>query len=285
MKSIIYRQLGDTITKKQFLPKDIGLTSRQVNYWKERNIIPFLEKDKKGFMNIAEALWLMIINELSNIGIDSKKLEVLSNKVWLVPFHEKYADSVFKEHLKNSKYGLSDEEKSWLVHYLGFENIMNDLYRRIINPFTDSVKACLVSNRELVSIIYCPRTEEFRFSYSNTIISSELNNLFYGETLITIPFLPHLAKLVGLEIERYKEDLTYLTSIENQIRRTLVFDKPKLMEIEVQENGEKRIFKITEQHKKAEELAHFFLKTKLPLGAKIIIETRAQGNFKITVKT
>ena len=38
---------------------------------------------------MAEALWLMIINELSNIGIDSKKLETLSYNIWLKPFYEK----------------------------------------------------------------------------------------------------------------------------------------------------------------------------------------------------
>lgn len=68
-------------------------------------------------------------------------------------------------------------------------------------------------------------------------LNSELNNLFYGETVITIPFLPHLSKLIGIEIEKQKEDIEYLTNVENIIRRTLIFDKPKLMEIEVFDSG------------------------------------------------
>ncbi|MDH4403835.1 MAG: hypothetical protein QE264_06295, partial [Flavobacterium sp.] len=79
-------------------------------------------------------------------------------------------------------------------------------------------------------------------------------------------------------------DLEYLSSIENQIRRVLFFDKPKLLEIEVQQDGSPKIIKISEEHKKPEELAKFFLTNKLPLGSKIMIEPRAQGNYKITIK-
>ena len=32
----------------------------KINYWKEKNIVPFFKKEKKGFMNLPEALWLMI---------------------------------------------------------------------------------------------------------------------------------------------------------------------------------------------------------------------------------
>ena len=57
-------KMGKLISDKHFLPKDLEISSRQINYWKERDIIPFFEKEKKGFMNLSEALWLLIINEL-----------------------------------------------------------------------------------------------------------------------------------------------------------------------------------------------------------------------------
>ena len=92
-------------------------------------------------------------------------------------------------------------------------------------------------------------------------------------------------ELVGIEIGKSSTDLEYLSSIENQIRRVLFFDKPKLLEIELQENGSPKIIKITEEHKQPEELARFFLTNKLPLGSKIMIEPRPQGNYKITIKS
>lgn len=285
MNSIVYKEIGETLDNKRFLPKDINISSRQINYWKERKIIPFFEKEKKGFMNMAEALWLMIINELSKIGIDSKKLEKLSYDIWEKPFYEKYADKVFEYHLNKKGDSLSNEDKGWLKHFLENEHIMVDVFRRVINPFTDCIKDSLISNRTLYSFIYCPNKEEFIFSKSGLQLNSDLNNIFYGETIISIPFLPHLSKLIGLEIDKINDDIEYLTNVENIIRRTLVYDKPKLMEIEVLVDGKKKICKITESHKKSEELANFFLNTKLPNGSKVTIETRSQGNYKVTVKS
>lgn len=277
------KKMGNLISNKCFLPKNLDITSRQINYWKERDIIPFFEKEKKGFMDMTEALWLLIINELSNIGIDTKRLQKLSHDVWVKPFNEKYADTVFKKILAEKKLEKFDNDA--IEHFLGFEPIMITLFRKEINPFTDVFRTCLVSNRNLVSLIYCPKTGEHYFNFNNVGLTSDLNNLYFGETLITIPLLPFMSKLVGIEIDKSNLDLEYLSSVENQIRRVLFFDRPKFLEIVVQEDGNSKIYTITEEHKKPEELAKFFLTNKLPLGSKIIIEPRAQGNYKITIRT
>ena len=277
-------KLGHMISNKYLLPKQhLQITSRQINYWKERDILPFFEKEKKGFMNIPQALWVLIINELSDIGIDTKRLEKLSKNVWEKPFNEKYADSVFKKNIAENK--LNKIESDSLEFFLDTEHIMTTLFRKEMNPFTDAIKTCLSSNRSLVSLIYCPKTGEHSFNFSNVGLTADLNNLYFGETLVVIPFLPLLTKLIGIEIGKSYTDLEYLSSIENQIRRVLFFDKPKLLEIVVQQDGLPKIYKITEEHKKAEELAKFFLTNKLPLGSKILIEPRTQGNYKITIKT
>jgi hypothetical protein len=277
-------KLGHMISNKYLLPKQhLQITSRQINYWKERDILPFFIKEKKGFMNIPQALWVLIINELSDIGIDTKRLEKLSKDVWEKPFNEKYADSVFKKNIAENK--LNKFESDTLKNFLGFEPIMITLFRKEMNPFTDAIKTCLSSNKSLVSLIYCPKTGEHSFNFSNVGLTADLNNLYFGETLVVIPFLPLLTKLIGIEIGKSSTDLEYLSSIENQIRRVLFFDKPKLLEIVLQQDGAPKIIKITEEHKKPEELAKFFLTNKLPLSSKILIEPRAQGNYKITIRT
>lgn len=276
-------RMGRLISNQRFLPKDLEITSRQINYWKGRDIIPFFDKEKKGFMNLSEALWLLIINELSNIGIDTKKLETLSKDIWIKPFNEKYADKVFEKILAENK--LEELDKETIEHYLSFEPIMVTLFRKELNPFTEALNSSLLTNRNVISLIYCPRTNEHHFNFNNIGLTSDLNNLFFGETLITIPLIPLLSKLVGIEIDKSNLDLDYLSAVENQIRRVLFFDRPKFMEISIQEDGSNKVYTITEEHKKAEELAKFFLSNKLPLGAKVLIEPRAQGNFKITIKT
>lgn len=276
-------RMGRLISNQRFLPKDLEITSRQINYWKGRDIIPFFDKEKKGFMNLSEALWLLIINELSNIGIDTKRLETLSKDIWIKPFNEKYADKVFEKILAENK--LEELDKETIEHYLSFEPIMVTLFRKELNPFTEALNSSLLTNRNVISLIYCPRTNEHHFNFNNIGLTSDLNNLFFGETLITIPLIPLLSKLVGIEIDKSNLDLDYLSAVENQIRRVLFFDRPKFMEISIQEDGSNKVYTITEEHKKAEELAKFFLNNKLPLGAKVLIEPRAQGNFKITIKT
>ena len=284
MKRNDYIKLGAILNDKFILASDIGLTARQVSFWKSKQIVPFLVKDQKGFLNIPEILWLLIVNELAEIGVDTKRIAKLSSDIWIKPFQEQYADKVLKrELLINSE--LNESDKNWIKHYLGFEPIMETLFRKEINPFTDAIKTCLIEKSNLISLIFCPGTGEHFFNLNSVSLTSDLNNLCYGKTLITIPLVPLLEKIVGFQIEKRESDLEYLSSLENQLRRVLFFDRPKLLEIELDNKGEVKVFKITEQHKKAEELAKFFLNNTLPLGSKILIEPRAQGNFKVTIKS
>lgn len=285
MNKTFYIKIGEIISEKKYTVKDLGITSRQINYWKDRNVIPFLVKERKALLTLPEALWITIINELSNIGIPTDKLESLSENIWIKPTFSNYADEALKEAIRDAKNEFADEDKEWFKTLLNDDIVMRYVLRKDITPFKDSIKDCLKSNKQNVSFIYCPKTEDYRFSKTGNSINTELSNLFYKETLITIPYFPHLSKLIGLDIERNQNDLTYLSEIENKIRRALIFDRPKLLEIIVNEKGENKIYKITESHKKAEELAEFFLKTKLPVGSKIIIDTRSQNNYKVTIKS
>jgi hypothetical protein len=272
------------LNDKFILASDIGLTARQVSFWKSKQIVPFLVKDQKGFLNIPEILWLLIVNELAEIGVDTKRIAKLSSDIWIKPFQEQYADKVLKhELLINSE--LNESDKNWIKHYLGFEPIMETLFRKEINPFTDAIKTCLIEKSNLISLIFCPGTGDHFFNLNSVSLTSDLNNLCYRKTLITIPLVPLLEKIVGFQIQKKEADIEYLSSLENQLRRVLFFDRPKLLEIELDKEGEVKVFKITEQHKKAEELAKFFLNNALPLGSKILIEPRAQGNFKVTIKS
>lgn len=284
MKKSDYIKLGAILSDKSILASNIGLTARQVSYWKTKQIVPFLVKDQKGFLNIPEALWLLIINELVEIGLDTNRLATLSSNIWIKPFKEKYADKVLNRELNTNK-ELDESDKKWINHFLGFEPIMVTLFRKEINPFTEAVKNCILEKSNLISLIYCPSTGEHSFNLNSVGLTSDLNNLCFGKTLISIPLVPLLEKVIGFQIERKNTDLEYLSSLENQLRRVLFFDRPKILEIVLELEGETKVFKITEQHKKAEELAKFFLNNNLPLGSKIMIETRAQGNFKVTIKT
>ncbi len=279
-----YIRLGEILSDKFILSSNMGLTSKQVSFWKSKQIIPFLERDQKGFLNIPEALWVLIVNELAVIGLDTKRIAKLASDIWEKPLKEKYADKVLERELVANR-DLHELDKNWIKHFLSFEPIMDTVFRKEINPFTDSIKTCLFEKSNLISLIYCPKTGEHFFNINSVSLASDLNNVAYRKTLITIPLVPLLEKIVGFQIEIREADIEYLSSLENQLRRVLFFDRPKLLEIELDKEGEVNVFRITEQHKKAEELAKFFLNNTLPLGSKILIEPRSQGNFKVTIKS
>lgn len=279
-----YIRLGEILSDKFILSSNMGLTSKQVSFWKSKQIIPFLERDQKGFLNIPEALWVLIVNELAVIGIDTKRIAKLASDIWEKPLKEKYADKVLERELVANR-DLHELDKNWIKHFLSFEPIMDTVFRKEINPFTDSIKTCLFEKSNLISLIYCPRTGEHYFNLNSISLTSDLNNLCFRKSLISIPLVPLLEKIVGFQIEIREADIEYLSSLENQLRRVLFFDRPKLLEIELDKEGEVNVFRITEQHKKAEELAKFFLNNTLPLGSKILIEPRSQGNFKVTIKS
>lgn len=278
-----YIRLGEILSDKFILSSNIGLTSKQVSFWKSKNIIPFLERDQKGFLNIPEALWVLIVNELADIGLDTKRIAKLASDIWEQPLIQKYADKVLERELVANR-DLHELDKNWIKHFLSFEPIMDTVFRKEINPFTEAIKTCLFEKSNLISLIYCPRTGEHFFNLNSVSLTSDLNNLCFRKSLISIPLVPLLEKIVGFQIEKRESDLEYLSSLENQLRRVLFFDRPKSLEIELEKEGGIKVFTITEQHKKAEELAKFFLNNKLPVGAKILIESRAQGNFKVTIK-
>jgi hypothetical protein len=284
MKRNDYIRLGEILSDKFILSSNIGLNSKQVSFWKSKQIIPFLESNQKGFLNIPEALWILIVNELAEIGIDTKRIAKLASDIWEKPMKEKYADKILERELVTNR-ELHELDKNWIKHFLSFEPIMDTIFRKEINPFTETIKTCLFEKSNLISLIYCPGTGEHFFNINSISITSDLNNLCFRKSLITIPLVPLLEKIVGFQIDKRESDLEYLSSLENQLRRVLFFDRPKILEIELNNEGEVKVFKITEQHKKAEELAKFFLNNTLPLGSKILIEPRAQGNFKVTIKS
>lgn len=274
-------KFGRLILNDCFLPDNLNISSRQINYWRNCNVLPFFQKEKKGFMNMSEALWLLIINELSKVGVSTKKMQRLSHEIWVIPFEDKYAEGVFDKVFSENK--LDKYDKKAIEELIKFEPIMNSIFRKEMNPFIDTMKSCINSERNFGSMVYCPKTGEYYFNLINVGFANELKNMFNGETLIIIPYLPLLTKLIGIEIEKSNSDLEYLSSVENQIRRVLFFDKPKLMEIILHDAGQTIILKITEEHKKSEELAKFFLSNNLSLDSEIIIESRIQGKYKITI--
>jgi hypothetical protein len=100
--------------------------------------------------------------------------------------------------------------------------------------------------------------------------------------MLSIPLIPILAKVLAVDFGNKKKELSYLSEIEKQIRDIVVFKKPKIVEIAFENENIKPII-VTEQHKTKEQLARYILEHKIAKGAKLLIDIRAQGNYKLTL--
>jgi hypothetical protein len=90
--------------------------------------------------------------------------------------------------------------------------------------------------------------------------------------------------IVEVEFKLLDKDFSYLSDIENQIKALIKHRAPKFIDVVVN-NEHLQPLVIREQHKSAEAFSDFILNNKFPKTGKIVVEKRAQGNYKLTIIT
>lgn len=285
--------MEDTITFKNNLldqrytmPKHLGISSRMVTYWKTKHILPFFQAHKNGRMNVPQAVWLYLIQELSEFGINTTKLAELAYLVWQVPREQGY----FKQKLEKAisyleRQNDSDTDEVLKTYKRNIkDHLLLDTLGQEINPFVDAIVDSILINKNPLSFYYFPKSGECYVRDGNALISEKLIGMIKDEAYLCIPLMGFVKSIVSVEFEYVKRDLNYLSQVENQIREIIMFKSPKHIELLVDDHSIKPLI-IREEHKKAEQLANFFLNNKLPKTARLLIEPRAQGNYKLTILT
>jgi len=274
----------DLMDQRYTLPKYFGISPRMVTYWKSKVVLPFFDTGKKGKMNVPQALWLCLIQELSTFGINTTKLAELAKMVWDEPREKGYFKSKLEKHIAFlKKQNIVDSSLK------GFEFILNDsrllsTHGMEINPFSDAVIDSILVDKKPMSFYYFPKTGEYHIRDGNKAITEKFLEMINDKAYMCIPLMPFIEQIVSVEFERVKKDIAYLSQIENQIREIIMFKSPKYIELLVDNDNIKPLI-IREDHKKAKQLADFFLNNKLPKTARLLIEPRAQDNYKLTILT
>jgi len=274
----------DLMDQRYTLPKYFGISPRMVTYWKSKMVLPFFDTGKKGKMNVPQALWLCLIQELSTFGINTTKLAELAKMVWDEPREKGYFKSKLEKHIAFlKKQNIVDSSLK------GFEFILNDsrllsTHGMEINPFSDAVIDSILVDKKPMSFYYFPKTGEYHIRDGNKAITEKFLEMINDKAYMCIPLMPFIEQIVSVEFERVKKDIAYLSQIENQIREIIMFKSPKYIELLVDNDNIKPLI-IREDHKKAKQLADFFLNNKLPKTARLLIEPRAQDNYKLTILT
>ncbi|WP_088323117.1 hypothetical protein [Polaribacter tangerinus] len=293
------KNIGNIVfDNRDISPTQLGITSRKINYWLDHNLVPFVEKHQKVTdtdtiskeaatktkwirLNLSQAVWVCIIDTLSSFGVSADKIHTLGKSIWHEPRVDKYADKVFKEHIKENKHQLPDDVIQTLKQIVADEYWMKD-FRTLINPFTDMLKSAILRESMPHTLLYVPQTNDFDFLYGDANLSLKLSSVYMQHPMLSIPLIPLLAKVLAVDFGNKKKELSYLSEIEKQIRDIIVFKKPKVVEIAFENENIKPII-VTEQHKTREQLAKYILENKIAKGAKLLIDIRAQGNYKLTL--
>ena len=297
-------ELGNNIyNERDISPAQLGVTSRQINYWIDKAVVPFVEKQqpkevenkKKDTLktkkekktkwirlDLSQAVWVSIVKELLSFGVSIEQLAELAKSVWQKPRENKYADSVFRAHINNKIHEISDKNINILKKNLADETQMENYYRTIINPFTDMVKSAFKRETLPHSMLYVSETNDYNFVNGSNKLILDLGSVYLKHPMICLPMAPIISKVLAVDFGNEKKDLTYLTHIEKQIRDIVVFKRPKVIEIAFEAEHIKPIT-LTEQHKSREALARYILENKIAKGSKLLIDIRSQDNYKLTL--
>ena len=274
----------DLLGQRFTLPKYFGISPRMVTYWKTKEVLPFFDAGKKAKMNVPQALWLCLVDELSAFGINTTKLAELAKMVWDEPRQKGYFKSKLEKHIAFLK-----KQKVVDSSLRVYESILNDsrllhFHGMEINPFSDAVIDSILIDKKPMSFYYFPKTGEYHIRDGNKAITEKFLEMINDKAYMCIPLMPFIEQIVSVEFERVNKDIAYLSQIENQIREIIMFKSPKYIELLIDNDNIKPLI-IREDHKKAKQLADFFLNNKLPKTARLLIEPRAQDNYKLTILT
>jgi hypothetical protein len=89
------------------------------------------------------------------------------------------------------------------------------------------IKSWILSGRQPHSLIYKTKTEEHHFLPNNNEVLIKLNSLYSQESIVCVPILDKLSKMISFDFNSTEKELKYLTSIENKIREIVIFKRPK----------------------------------------------------------
>lgn len=282
-------------------PSQLGISSRQINYWIHNTVVPFVNlqepaasniveehvdstnesKQKWVRLNLAQAVWISIVKQLFQFKVPLVTVQELAEKVWNRPRVEKYADRVFEYHITSNPHNLDETDLNRLANHLKDEPLMEYHFRTFMNPFTEMVKDALFRNSIPYSMLYVPDSNDYEFYYGDKSLITNLSSAYVQEPMIVLPIAPIIAKVLQVDFfNRKSKSLDYLTDVERQIRDVVVFKRPKSVQIAFGKHGPDLIT-ITEKHKSREQLAEYILFNKIRKGSKLVVDVRSNGNYKI----
>ena len=277
---------NNLLEQKYVLPKHFDISNRMVTYWKQNAILPFFKKGKHARMNIPQAVWLCLIHELSQVGVPTQQLAQLAQTIWQAPIEEGHFDKKLDWAINEEKRkgNATDAKRLEGLHQIKADPRLKLTLAQEHNPMVDAIIDNIMTNRKPLSFYYFPKSNKFEIKEPLQPLTEHIIALVNTQTYLCVPLLPFIKAIVEVEFKLLDKDFSYLSDIENQIKALIKHRAPKFIDVVVNNEHLKPLV-IREQHKSAEAFSNFILNNKFPKKGKIVVEKRAQGNYKLTIIT
>jgi hypothetical protein len=259
--------VAQTFGSYHITPKDLGITSRQVHYWKQSIGLPYFQDEKHLKMNLYQALWLEILHSLSKMGVSTKQLDALSRKVWLEPIEMGYYRNLVLAEIQHPSGSIS--EKDYYHRILEDPRLM-DAMAQEINPFTVGIGQMVKTPMSLFQFNYFPQSDYWCFSGAIADPKEEGVQRMTREPYVAIPLARLFSDLVSMEIIK-SEGCTELMDAELVDALNLIYQKKPRYVIAATKGHHQEFQFVYHDTRTLSELISFLKSNDLKKGSRVLL--------------
>ena len=273
-------QIAKAQTSWGITPKDMGVPSRKVNYWKSQSLLPHVVEGKHLKMNIYQAMWFRVVDKLTEFGVSSDSIFKLGKTVWSGPstFGENVRREVEDPHSK-----LRPEQKAQLL------SLTNDPVGRIAldqeqNAFTDGLASLFGSKPRCMDFNYFPKSNSWAFTGTVLSTAADQHEIFEDEPRIVIPLATKFNELIAKELMATGACNSQIDENLSELLDIVYRKKPQYVDVVI--HGETKEFVcVYETSKTLEEIIGYVSKNDLPKGASLVMTKRNASHYKFQIIT
>ena len=272
----IQNQITTAFSIWSIKPKDFGVTSRKVNYWKSKGLLPFVLDEKHLVMNIYQGLWFHIIQQLTNLGVSSDELFKLGKKIW---YDNQAYDELLISELNHPHSRLSEHERE-LLKGINNDPVLMQTMRQEITDFTLTLTELFVNNKKQIDFNYYPETNDW--ALTGEIKDLDLKRV--NEVRIAIPLTDMFNKLIARELNVTGNCSDLFEDTYQDLLEIVQRKKPKYVEFIINEKKGK-FSCVYESSKTMEDIIRYLRNNDLPQDASIAINKRNASHYVFRIIT
>ena len=256
-----------TFESHHITPKDLGISSRQVNYWKQSIALPYFQNEKHLKMNVYQGLWLEILHSLTKMGISTKRLNALSRKVWLEPRESDYYRNLVRAELDHPTSSIQEKDQ---FHRILEDTLLLETMASEITPFTVGISQLIRTSISLFQFNYFPQSGEWCFSGAIVDPEERGTQRMSREPYVVVPLARLFNDLVSIEIIKSEGD-TQLMDIELVEALNLIHQKKPRYVVAAIEGHHQEFQFVYHDTRTLSELIAFLKSNDLKKGSRVLL--------------